>query len=51
MNYLFINGVPLNVWPNPRQSHLRDLTEVEDVDYQEVETKNNKDYEEAERDN
>lgn len=49
MSYIIINGIPINVWPTPKSSHLRDMTEVEDVEYIELETKINNN-EETERD-
>lgn len=50
MNYIFINGIPMNAWPPSIISRLCDLTEVEDVEYVEVETKTN-DNEKSERNN
>lgn len=45
---VFVNGVPMNAWPIRKHVHLRDLTEAEDVEYEEIETT---DYEESKRDN
>lgn len=35
---VFINGIPINVWPYPRAINLCDIADVEDVDYVELET-------------
>lgn len=46
---VFVNGVPMNTWPNRNRRHLSELTEIEDVEYVELENTTD-DYEETERD-
>ena len=33
---IFINGIPMNVWPQSHSQHLCDLTDVEDVDFEDI---------------
>lgn len=49
MPRIFINGEPVNVCPIPNRPHLCDITEVEDVDFVELEPI--KDNEETQRNN
>lgn len=45
---VFINGVPLNVWPVPEYRHLCDIADIEDAEYEDI-TKGDDD--EIEKDN
>lgn len=49
MTCIYINGVPMNVWPILARPHLREIGEVEDAEYEEIKPTN--DYEETERNN
>lgn len=38
MRCIFINGIPMNVWPIRNRLHLRDIAEIEEVEYIEINT-------------
>lgn len=52
MNFLFINGIPVELKRPSSNRHLRDMAEIEDAEYIEIGySENNNENEEIERNN